>query len=121
MRRAALLITLALVLAACGGSDDDAATTTISDTPDGEVTTTEVRSESPISGTATSGNLVEVIDDNGSGRGDRQMTAEAATHLGRPSGRVMAPELSLRDGGWVCNVVNNTMPGGQIQQLMGCR
>ena len=53
MRRAALLIAFALVLAACGGSDEDAATTTtISDAPDGDVTTTEVRSEPGIPGVA---------------------------------------------------------------------
>jgi len=61
MRRAALLIALTLVLTACGGSDDDAsATTTISDVPDGEVTTTAVNSEPPISGPAAGGHLVSV-------------------------------------------------------------
>ena len=61
MRRAALLIALSLVLAACGGSDDDAdGTTTIPNVPDGEVTTTAVRSDSGIPGIAVSGDLVSV-------------------------------------------------------------
>jgi len=61
MRRAALLIALSLVLAACGGSDDDAdGTTTIPNVPDGEVTTTVVRSDSGIPGIAVSGDLVSV-------------------------------------------------------------
>ena len=61
MRRAAPLIALAIVLAACSGSDNATATTiTISDEPDGEVTTTEVRSNPGIPGTAASGDLVSV-------------------------------------------------------------
>lgn len=61
MRRAALLTTLLLVLSACGGSDDDDATeTTVSNAPDGEVTTTEVRSTPGLDGVAASGNQVSV-------------------------------------------------------------
>ncbi|MCJ7726877.1 MAG: FKBP-type peptidyl-prolyl cis-trans isomerase [Acidimicrobiia bacterium] len=59
MRRAALLIAITLAVAACGGSDD-ATNTSISDAPDGDVTTTAVRSESGIPGIAVSGNLVSV-------------------------------------------------------------
>ena len=60
MRRAALLIALSLALAACGGSDDADGTTTIPNVPDGEVTTTAVRSDSGIPGIAVSGDLVSV-------------------------------------------------------------
>ena len=61
MRRAALLTALTLLVAACGGTDDAATSTTdIPDEPDGDVTTTLSRTESPIAGAVASGNLVSV-------------------------------------------------------------
>ena len=61
MRRVALLLALSLIVTACGGDEDSATTSTgTPDGPDGEVTTTQARSESPIEGAAASGDLVSV-------------------------------------------------------------
>jgi peptidylprolyl isomerase len=61
MRRAALLTALTLLVAACGGTEDSATSSTdIPDGPDGDVTTTQARTEPTIEGAAASGQLVSV-------------------------------------------------------------